>query len=188
MINLLTQEEIAKVISDLPLRPRCFNIRGKQTIFLSGLGRLDVYGHSFRVHPMRIVVFCSDDLPIHIVRTSDADEFYSRAKRSGLLGVPFGSEERLADFPPLAGQTFEVDGVAHHEASCEIVFGSAGWISCVPRMFQICRVTAWTPGGRGLYVRDPPFLPYAHLLRGSRIPGTPAYGPNKNFSESEYAY
>lgn len=181
VINLLTQEEVAKMMSELPIRPRCFNIKNGQTIFLAGLGRLDLLGGPFQYHGMRIVVFCSDDLPIHMVRTKDADEFYRRAAHNGMLGVPSGGEERLADFPSLQGQEFEVDGVAHFEASCDIVFSSAGWISCVPKLYQICRVRAWTPGGKGIYVRDPPFLPFAHLLKGRRIQGTPAYEANKVF-------
>merc|ERR1719188_611632 len=175
VINLLTQEEIAKMMSELPIRPRCFGIRNGQSIFLAGLGRLDLLGGPFKFRPMLIVVFCSDDLPIHMVRTVDADKFYERAVRTGLLGVPCGDEARLKEFPPLEGQAFEVDGVAHFEATSDIVFSSAGWISCVPRMHQICMVKAWTPGGKGIYVRDPPFLPFAHLLRGERIGGTPAY-------------
>ena len=117
-----------------------------------------------------------------MVRTTDAEKFYERAMRTGLLGVPSGDASRLEEFPPLEGQVFEVDGVAHFEASSDIVLSSAGWISCVPPMHKICTVKAWTPGGRGIYVRDPPFLPFAHLLRGERIGGTPAYRPNKVFA------
>lgn len=182
VINLLTQEEITKVMPELQIRPRCFGFKNGTSIFLGGLGRLDLLGGPFKFRPMLIVVFCSDDLPIHMVRTTDADMFYERAMRTGLLGVPCGDASRLEEFPPLEGQTFEVDGVAHFEATSDIVFSSAGWISCVPPMHKICTVKAWTPGGRGIYVRDPPFLPFAHLLRGERIGGTPAYRPNKVFA------
>ena len=182
VINLLTQEEIAKVMPELQIRPRCFGFKNGQSIFLGGLGRLDLLSGPFRHRPMLIVVFCSDDLPIHMVRTAEAEKFYERAVRTGLLGVPCGDASRLDEFPPLEGQVFEVDGVAHFEASSDIVLSSAGWISCVPPMHKICTVRAWTPGGRGIYVRDPPFLPFAHLLRGERIGGTPAYRPNKVFA------
>merc|ERR1719188_1210312 len=67
VINLLTQEEIAKMMSELPIRPRCFGIKNGQSIFLAGLGRLDLLGGPFKFRPMLIVVFCSDDLPIHMV-------------------------------------------------------------------------------------------------------------------------
>ena len=74
VINLLTQEEIAKVMPEVQIRPRCFGFKNGQSIFLGGLGRLDLLSGPFKFRPMLIVVFCSDDLPIHMVRTADAEK------------------------------------------------------------------------------------------------------------------
>lgn len=57
--------------------------------------------------------------------------------------VPSGSPLRLKDFPALQGQEMEIDGVSLYQSSCDIVLSSAGWISCVPNVGQICLVKAW---------------------------------------------
>jgi len=39
---------------------------------------------------LNLTVFTSDDLPINIVKTKDADEFYNEAFGSDILAVPAG--------------------------------------------------------------------------------------------------
>ncbi len=182
IIDLLTQQEVAKMLPDLPIRPRSFAMRTGQSIFLGGLARMDLLpGPYFGVHPVVATVFCSDDLPINMVRTEDAEEFYREGLKSGFLEVPSGEEERLKDFPDLECKDLEVDGIDLKTASCEVVLSSAGWVTLTPNMGQMCRLRAWTPEGRGIFVRDPPFLPFATQLKGRRIGGTPAYVAKKIF-------
>lgn len=181
IINLLTQEEITRVLPDITIRPRSFNLKLGQTIFLGGLGRMDLIEGPFEVHPLLVTVFCSDFLPINIVRTEDAEDFYRKSLGSEILGVPIGNATRLKDFPPLKGQEFVVDSVSIFEATCDVVLSSAGWIMPSPKVGVMAKVKAWTPDGKGLYLRDPPFLPYAQKLRGKRIGGTPTYKNDKFF-------
>lgn len=175
IINLLTQEEVARMNGDLPWRGRTFCIRNGQSLFIAGLARFDLLEGPFTKRPLLITVFCADELPINMVRTEDAEEFYKSALGTEVLGVPFGNPIRLKDFPELKGEEYEVDGISHDHASCDIVLSSAGWITPAPSIAQVARVKAWTPGGKGIYLRDPPFLPFAHMLRGHRIKGTPAH-------------
>ncbi len=187
LIGLLTQDEAAKMLPDLPVRPRSFALKCGQSLFIAGLARLDLLPGpppNFAVHPVVSTVFCSDDLPINIVRTGEADEFYRKALSAGFLAVPSGSPVRLRDFPLLEPRELEVDGIDQRQASCDVVLSSAGWVTLVPGLGQLCRLRAWTPQGRGIYVRDPPFLPFAATLKGRRIVGTPAYHADKVYFPS----
>merc|ERR1712062_868093 len=40
---------------------------------------------------------------------------------------------------------------------------------------------AWTPGGKGIYLRDLAFLPYSVNLKGKKIRKTPYYGQSRIF-------
>ena len=184
IINLLTQEEILQTLqSDLPLKPRTFILHEGESIFIGGLARLDIIkGPMEKLDWLLATVFTSDRLPINVVPTSQADEFYANALGSSLLKVPCGDEQRLADFPALEGIEMAVDGISMNESSCDIVFSSAGWISCAPGVAQVFDVKAWTPGGKGIFVREPAFLPRAVQLRGKRITKTPAYASNLIFT------
>ena len=196
LINILTQEEIRKTIpEELPIQPRTFILNVGHSLFIGGLGRFDVLEGppvpKEDTMPMKtdckllVTIFASDELPIHIVMTEDADSFYAEALQVDILAVPTTSNgknmRRLDDFPDLEGDIMMVDGVGKDESSCDIVFSSAGWISCSPGVAQIFKVKAWTPGGRGLTIRDPPFLPEAVKLRGNRINRTPAYHYGRTF-------
>lgn len=63
----------------------------------------------------------------------------------------------------------------------DIVLSSAGWVSFSPKPADIFSIRAWTPNGKGIFVRDPPFLPFAVQLKGNRLSGTPAYQSGKIF-------
>jgi len=204
LINILTQEELRKTIPhSLPIQPRSFLLSVGQSIFLGGLGRLDIiegpteqidyespnWQNRFKV---LVTAFVADDLPIHIVLTQDADSFYSEALAADILGAPStlnGTNiERLKDFPELKGKIMMIDGVATNESSCDIVLSSAGWISLTPKVSEIFKVQAWTPGGRGLTIRDPPFLPYAAQLRGYKMIKSPAFQYGKPFVVNKREY
>jgi ribosome biogenesis GTPase A len=181
LIHLLTQEEVTRLLPDLPVRPRSFVMKNGQSLFIAGLARVDLVSGPYFVHPLLVTVFASHNLPINIVRTENAEEFYEEAVKADFLEVPTGDPVRLRDFPPLVDKEFEVDGVDKSQSSCDLVLSSAGWVCFTPDVGRICHVRAWTPGGRGIYLRDPPFLPFASILRGQRLPGKPAYLNNRVF-------
>lgn len=69
-----------------------------QTLFLSGLGRIDYIGGASR---MRLAVYASEKLSILIVNTEKADEIYQEFLGTELLNVPRGDEKRLQEWPQL---------------------------------------------------------------------------------------
>ena len=71
-----------------------------------------------------------------------------------------------------------MDGVSLWESSCDVVLSSAGWVSCSPSVGQVFDVRAWTPGGKGIFLRDLAFLPRAVNLKGDKIKRTPTYANN----------
>ena len=89
IINLLTQPEISLALqTELPLRPRTYHLYEGQSLFIAGLARFDVIkAPSRKFNSMDVTVFTSDRLPIHIVRTEDAEDFYDKALASNLLKV-----------------------------------------------------------------------------------------------------
>lgn len=56
----------------------------------------------------------------------------------------------------------------------DVVLSSVGWVCVTSRQGEVC-LQAYTPEGRGLFLREPALLPFCAQLRGSRIGGTAAY-------------
>lgn len=183
IINLLTQEEIMLTLADKPLVPRTFLVAAGQSLLIGGLARLDVLEEVNRATDrMLLTLFSNSKLPVNIVKTEDADDF--RQQHLGdptVMGVPRGGPERLRTFPELRYRKLRVDGIGTGESACDVVLSSAGWVACTTKVATVFDIKAWTPGGRGIFVRDPPFLPEAVKLRGQIISRTPAFQNNRIF-------
>lgn len=98
IINLLTSDELLYTIPKETLWPRVFYMLPGQTLFLSGLGRIDYIGGASQ---MRLAVYASNALSILIVNTKKADEIYHECLGTELLNVPRGDEKRLQEWPHL---------------------------------------------------------------------------------------
>ncbi len=65
-----------------------------QTLFVAGLARFDILDGPMNPNgfqeQLSLTVFTSDDLPINIVNTEDANDFYNEALGTDILAVPFG--------------------------------------------------------------------------------------------------
>lgn len=178
ILTLLTTEELLKTIPRELITPRTFVIRPLQTLFLGGLGRIDL------VHARQHVwftVFASHYLPIHIVYTEEAKRFYAGYLGTDMLGVPMGGVERLKHWPALFPKEIKLESVNWTQSCADIVLSSAGWVSVTMGPDTECVVRAFTPEGRGIYVRNPPLLSHGFRLRGKRIYGTPCF-ENKLFT------
>ena len=181
IINLLTAEEIGRVLSQRPLRPRTLLLRQGHSLLLGGLARLDMIEVHQEMHPMRVTVFCSEELPINIVHTDSVNNFLEVAFNRNFLKVP---ENKREDFPEMMGREMTVTGrlgsggqrvdSGGWRGAADIVLSSAGWVMLSPKSEEEVRLRAWTPGGRGIDMREP-FLPNSVNYRGRRIPGTPAF-------------
>lgn len=101
IINFLTSEELFNTIPKETLWPRVFYMFPGQTLFLSGLGRIDYIGGASE---MRLAVYASAKLSILIVNTEKADEIYKECLGTELLNVPRGDQKRIQDWPMLSRQ------------------------------------------------------------------------------------
>ncbi|XP_046987580.1 nitric oxide-associated protein 1 [Schistocerca americana] len=174
ILNLLTTEELILTLPKKMLIPRSFCLKPQRTLFIAGLGRLDYVDGNESV---RFTVFASDCLPVTICQTDIADTVYSSLLGSSLFVVPCGGDKRLSQWPQLATtpKSISVVGISSKESCADIVLSSAGWIAVTPPKDHVCKLQAWTPDARGIYVRQPALLRYSVNLRGARIRKTPAY-------------
>lgn len=164
------------------MRARAFLIKPNFSLFLAGLGRLDYIDGPERI---RVVVFSSLELPVSIVETNDAEEFYESFVGSEVMGVPTNTgEERMAKWPKLdaAYEEIIIDGKEKHITVCDILLSSAGWIGINLPHGATGKFKAWTPEKRGIFVRKPSILPYGMGLRGKRVRRSLAYLIGKAFT------
>ncbi|XP_053678609.1 nitric oxide-associated protein 1 [Anopheles nili] len=174
ILDLLTTEEILLTTPKQMIRPRTYLMKKGMTIFLAGLGRLDYVDGPESV---RVILYASLALPTLICETTEAAALYKELLGTQLLGVPFGSSERIEKFPPLEpGPDIIVQGTMEkHQTVCDILVSSAGWFGINLPKHSEAVFRAWTPNKRGLHVRQPPLLPNGMALRGKRIRGSLAY-------------
>jgi hypothetical protein len=175
VLTLLTTEELLKTIPREMITPRTFTLQPFQTLFVGGLARLDLAHARQNVW---ITVFASHYLPIHVVYTEEARRFYEGYLGTEMLAVPFGGPERLEKWPPLLPTEIDMDGKSWKESCGDIVLSSAGWVSVTLGRDESCVLRAFTPEGRGIYVRKPSVLPFAAELRGKRVRNTPCFESN----------
>ncbi|XP_063217346.1 nitric oxide-associated protein 1 [Bacillus rossius redtenbacheri] len=176
VLDLLTTEELLATLPRTVLTPRSFLLRPGACLFIAGLARLDyLEGPS----PVRFTVLAADDLPLTVCEVPHAEEVYSRLLCSPLMLVPGGTTTRLDCWPGLspAPMPLTVTGVSWRESCADVVLSSAGWVAVTPGPQKACTMRAWTPAGRGIYLRRPPLLRFAVNLRGPKQRASPAYRP-----------
>uniref|UniRef100_A0A182PPU9 G domain-containing protein n=1 Tax=Anopheles epiroticus TaxID=199890 RepID=A0A182PPU9_9DIPT len=180
ILDLLTTEEIVLTVPKETIRPRAYLLKKGTTLFLGGLGRLDFVDGPASI---RVILYASQALPTMICETSEASALYTAFVGTELLGVPFGSQDRLDKFPPLeCVPDILVQGTAEkHISVCDILLSSAGWIAI--NLPKHCEATfhAWSPKKKGVYIRQPALLPNGLALRGKRVRGSLAYRTGTTF-------
>ncbi|KAI5713017.1 hypothetical protein M8J75_013087 [Diaphorina citri] len=175
IIHLLTTEELVATLPKSVIRPRVLHLRPGQTLFIAGLGRLD-FVESTNDLSIRFAVMASNVLPLTACYMKDADEVYKSLLGTKAFHVPCGSSERMELWPALEGR--EVILVARPEpniVSADLVLSSAGWVAVNMTPGQVAKFQCWTPGGRGIYIRNVPLHKYVHLMRGKKARDAPMY-------------
>lgn len=165
LINLLTTEELKLCLPQKPLVPRTFILKPGQTLLIGGLARLDYTQGDVSAY---FTVFCSSRIPIHATRLDKADTVYSKNLGGPLLMVPCGDAERLSWFPALLGEEHTVTGVGWKSSCADIVLSSAGWVAVTMGVDMKVSLKAFTPSGKGMFVRVPSLFPSAVNERGKR--------------------
>lgn len=178
ILDLLTTEELVKVLPQSMITPRIFLMKPGWTMFIGGLARVDfIHGTSKSI---KLAVFVSKDLPITICFTSDAQEVYDKLLGSDYFTVPSPEPERLQKWPGLKSKPeIKFSGIGKMVCCGDIVLSSSGWVSFAPDKKEIITVKAWTPEARGIYTRPTAVLPYAITHAGTLMKGTPAFHPTK---------
>lgn len=176
IINLLTHEELMKVLPRQLIKPQTFSLTSGKTLFIGGLARLDVL---YCPSSVRITVFSAAKLPITIVKTVYASLFYYKYLGTRVLGVPVGGKERLQHWPALAPCDLKMMSNNSQECCGDVVLSSAGWAAVNAKEGLVIEVRGWTPGGRGIYLRTPSMLPRIINLKGRRIKKSPVYKSHK---------
>lgn len=173
ILNLLTTDELSLTLPQEIITPRTFMFKPKQTVFVAGMGRLDYLEGE---HFIRCTLFASKYLPITICCTADADEVYDRLLGTSAFLVPIDDSERLKVWPKLKPKEIrEITGVDGEESVADVVLSSIGWIAITPLENESVSLRAWTPEGRGIYLRCPALLKKSVSLRGAKVQGTPMY-------------
>ncbi|XP_013166800.1 PREDICTED: nitric oxide-associated protein 1 [Papilio xuthus] len=182
VLSLLSTEELLMTIPKSIVKPQTYYLQPGSTLFIAGLARMDFVDCS---EPCRFTVFCSEHLPVTVVKTEDADEMYEKFLGTELFAVPTGGAERLKNWPGLkmGKDMLEFSGQGPKVCCGDMVLSSIGWISVTGKYKSVCKVAAWTPGARGIYKREPALLPYSINLKGKRIRDTPAYTVGKVYSD-----
>ncbi|XP_063434662.1 nitric oxide-associated protein 1-like [Mytilus trossulus] len=173
IINLLTPTELIKLLPTDVVPPRVYLLKPGQSMFITALGRIDfIEGKK----PVFITVHVTSNIKIHIKDKEEADDFYDKAYGTSVLQVPIGDEERLDSIPSLIGREYHLTNfVSNDHAIADIQLSSLGWVSVTKSDNSDVRLRAYTPGGRGLYIREPALLPNIKAFRGKRIGGKQEY-------------
>ncbi|XP_059157083.1 nitric oxide-associated protein 1-like [Physella acuta] len=172
IINMLTPEEAPLLAPAQMLVPQSLIFKPGETVFVSGLARMDFLESDDSV---LLTVHCGPKIPIHVIPTTEADEFYAKNVGTHILGLPIGNKDRLLKLPSLVGNEFSVNGVKDKLAVADIQLSSLGWISIAPNGEKSVKMRAYTPGGIGLFLRMPALLPFHTSYKGKRIAGTPFF-------------
>lgn len=71
-------------------------------------------------------------------------------------------------FPPLESQEIEIHGRGWKTSTADVILSSAGWIAVTIGLDKAMQLKAYTPLGKGIFVRRPPLFPLAINDRGKR--------------------
>ncbi|CAK9832003.1 Nitric oxide-associated protein 1 [Anthophora retusa] len=172
ILDLLTTDELMLTLPQQIISPRTFILKSKQSVFVAGMGRLDyLEGECY----IRCTLFASKELPITICYTAYADQVYEQLLDSEAFVVPANDSERLKVWPKLESKELEVVTGVKGESVADVVLSSIGWIAVTPHVNESASLKAWTPQGRGIYLRRPALLSKSVYLHGVRVAGTPMY-------------
>lgn len=74
----------------------------------------------------------------------------------------------MDSFPVLDSQQMTISGSGWKASTSDIVLSSAGWVSVTLGQEREAWLRAYTPLGKGIFVREPPLFPLAVNQRGKR--------------------
>ncbi|XP_033757004.1 nitric oxide-associated protein 1-like [Pecten maximus] len=181
VLSFLQPDELSAIIPSNIMMPRPFLLKPGETLFVTGLGRVDYLEGNSQV---LITTFVDSQLPVVDCTMAEADKIYEENIGKDLFKVPIGDQDRLSKIPALVGEEFTIQRTDYETAAADIQLSSLGWVSVTVLFGQegdAVRLKAYTPGGKGLYMRCPAILPHTHTFKGTRIKRTRRYRRRKPF-------
>lgn len=163
-LNILTLKELNMAVPSKKIVPLIYFLPEGKTLFLGGLGRLDVVSGS----KMYYTVFVSHRISLHLTNLKKADQIYQ--KHLGTLLRPPCFDEKDADthaaltteprkkIPDLVSQEFVITGDNWKNAVVDIVYPGLGWISVTGK--GTVKVVGWGIPGSKPFIRDTPLMPF----------------------------
>ena len=74
----------------------------------------------------------------------------------------------MSHFPPLESQALTIRGTGWKASSADVILSSAGWVAVTLGQDNQALLKAYTPNGKGIFVRRPALFPLAVNDRGKR--------------------
>lgn len=136
--HYLTREDMVKVLPNKPIKPKTYQLKAGQTIFLAGLGRVDLLESS--KDKTAVTFYVSNDLYIHRTKTDRANDLYGN-HLGDILSPP--SEASLDSFPELVSREYRIDETK------DINISGLGWFTVNAEV----QVKVWTPKSIGVTLR-----------------------------------
>lgn len=112
--HYLTDKELKEVTPTTEMKQKVFQLKGKQTLFLAGLARIDFIEDK----PANAVVFVDNNLLIHRTKLENADEFFEK-HQGELLNPPTD----ITNFPKMQKQKFT------SKEKSDVVISGLGWVT-----------------------------------------------------------
>lgn len=135
LINHLSAADLKAVLPKKPLKPATYQLQAGNTLFISGLARIDLLKSD--KPKTSFTVYTARSMYVHRCQTKNAADFYQR-QIGKLLVPPVDSH-----LPKLAGREFKVS------TKSDLLFAGTSFVT-VPAG---CLVKAYTPGEVGLGIR-----------------------------------
>ncbi|KAF6027945.1 hypothetical protein EB796_013763 [Bugula neritina] len=177
IINNMSMADLKRLLMKRKPLPRTYSLRPGMTMFIGGIGRIDILETTKSAHPVYLTVIAAAGLPVAVVYTEKAEEFYGSALAEDKLVIP-GNDTKLDDCPSMIGHVFRVRGDGYEESQTDIQLSSIGWVAVTYEYQEFVTLKAYTPNGVGCHAR-PSLLPYVVQLKGQRKPGTRSFKRRK---------
>ncbi len=127
ILRYFSKQELQIVTPAGILMPRVFWMQPGQSLFVSGLIRVDLL-ESTNNERVLFTIMASPAMPVvNPFPTLEADEKYQEYYEKGtVLRVPHRQHEREKPLPEMVGKNFVIDCIGNHKSMTDIVFSSYG--------------------------------------------------------------
>lgn len=127
----LETKEMSKIVPKKRIKPKSFQLEEAQTLFIGGLGRLDIVDTEEK--RQSFVVYTSNEIYIHRTKTDNAERIYETGV-GDYLTPPLEQDHKI---PELVSHTFKI------KEKTDVTIAGLGWVTCEPGT----TVAVWAPRG-----------------------------------------